>query len=137
MARHDYGEDGVPPKPRSPAGPSKPVLALDGDARDVAIARAVPGARATYQPLEDAAAADRARNLPFRLSATWQIKRYLLRTLKITNAHSRHPDARTHSRYQPFMCFKPPAHLAVRLPTSHMTVSQAGPTGSMTPWRKS
>src|SRR5262249_24387941 len=29
------------------------------------------------------------------------------------------------------------AHLAVRLPTSHMTVSQAGPTGSMTPWRKS
>jgi hypothetical protein len=31
--------------------------------------------------------------------------------------------------------FKPPAHLAVRLPASHMTVSQAGPTGSMTPWR--
>jgi hypothetical protein len=30
-----------------------------------------------------------------------------------------------------------PAHLAVRLPASHMTVSQAGPTGSMTPWRKS
>jgi hypothetical protein len=25
--------------------------------------------------------------------------------------------------------------LAVRLPASHMTVSQAGPTGSMTPWR--
>jgi hypothetical protein len=33
--------------------------------------------------------------------------------------------------------FKPPAHLAVRLPASHMTVSQAGPTGSMTPWRQS
>ena len=29
------------------------------------------------------------------------------------------------------------AHLAVRLPASHMTVSQAGPTGSMTPWRQS
>ena|SRR5436309_5340418 len=33
--------------------------------------------------------------------------------------------------------FKPPAHLAVRLSASHMTVSQAGPTGSMTPWRQS
>jgi hypothetical protein len=33
--------------------------------------------------------------------------------------------------------FKPPAHLAVRLPTSHMTVSQADPSGSMTPWRQS
>jgi hypothetical protein len=33
--------------------------------------------------------------------------------------------------------FKPPAHLAVRLPASHMTVSQAGLTGSMTPWRQS
>jgi hypothetical protein len=33
--------------------------------------------------------------------------------------------------------FKPPAHLAVRLPASHMTVGQAGPTGSMTPWRQS
>ena len=29
------------------------------------------------------------------------------------------------------------AHLAVRLPASHMTVSQAGPTGSMTPWQQS
>jgi hypothetical protein len=35
------------------------------------------------------------------------------------------------------MCFKPPAHLAVWLPASHMTVSHADPTGSMTPWRKS
>jgi hypothetical protein len=25
--------------------------------------------------------------------------------------------------------FKPPAHLAVQLPASHMTVSQAGPSG--------
>jgi hypothetical protein len=33
--------------------------------------------------------------------------------------------------------FKPPAHLAMRLPASHMTVSQADPTGSMTPWRQS
>jgi hypothetical protein len=33
--------------------------------------------------------------------------------------------------------FKPPAHLAVRLAASHMTVSQAGSTGSMTPWRES
>jgi hypothetical protein len=31
--------------------------------------------------------------------------------------------------------FKPPAHLAVQLPASHMTVSQAGPSGSMTPWQ--
>jgi hypothetical protein len=35
----------------------------------------------------------------------------------------------------PGNAFQPPAHLAVRLPASHMTVSQAGPTGSMTPWR--
>jgi hypothetical protein len=32
--------------------------------------------------------------------------------------------------------FKPSTHLAVRLPASHMTLSQADPTGSMTPWRQ-
>jgi NADPH:quinone reductase-like Zn-dependent oxidoreductase len=35
------------------------------------------------------------------------------------------------------MQFKPPAHLAAHLPAAHMTASQAGPTGSMTPWRQS
>jgi hypothetical protein len=35
------------------------------------------------------------------------------------------------------MRFKPPAHLAAQMPASHMTVSQADPTGSMTPWQQS
>jgi hypothetical protein len=35
------------------------------------------------------------------------------------------------------MRFKPTSHLAARLAVSHMTVSQADPTGSMTPWRQS
>ncbi len=33
--------------------------------------------------------------------------------------------------------FKQSTHLAMRLPASHMTLSQADPTGSMTPWRQS